>query len=80
MTDKNGQPVLYIHVLNALYSLIKAVLLYYQCFVTDIKSIDFKLNPYGLCIANKTVNGKQLILIWHVNALRFFMLTRKLLI
>ena len=70
MTDKNGQPVFYIWVLNALYRLMKAALLYYQWFIADIKSIQFELNPYDPCIANKIVNKKQLILLWHMDDIK----------
>ena len=36
MTDKHGHPVLYICILNAMYGIMRAVLLYYQHFVADI--------------------------------------------
>ena len=29
--------------------------------------MDFELNPYDLCIANKIVNGKQCTIIWYVD-------------
>ena len=70
MTDKNEQLVLYVQVLNALYRLMKAALLYYQWFVANIKSIEFELNPYDACITNKTVNEKQLTLLWHVDDIK----------
>ena len=35
--------------------------------MADIKSTSFKLNPYDPCIANKTVDGKQLMLVWHMD-------------
>ena len=31
----------------------------------------FKINPYDLCVANKTVNGTQMTVTWHVNDLKF---------
>ena len=30
-------------------------------------TIGFELNPYDPCVANKTINGKQLTLVWHVD-------------
>jgi hypothetical protein len=27
----------------------------------------FKLNPYDVCVANKTVNGKQITICFYVN-------------
>ena len=70
MTDKNGQLVLYVQVLNALYRLMKAALIYYQWFITDINSIQFELNPYNPCITNKTIDRKQLTFLWHVDDIK----------
>ena len=30
----------------------------------------FELNPYNLCVANKTVNGKQCTVVWYVDDLK----------
>ena len=68
--DSKGELVLYVHLLNALYGIMKAALLYYECFVCDIMAIGFKLNPYDPCVANKTVHGKQLTIAWHVDDLK----------
>ena len=32
--------------------------------------IGFELNPYDPCIANKTINGKQLTLVWHFSNIK----------
>ena len=58
--DKHGCLVLYMHILNAMYGIMRAALLYYQHFVASIWGIAFKLNPYNPCVANKQVDGKQL--------------------
>ena len=67
---ENGVPVLYVHVLNALYGTLKAALLFYKKLVNDLKSQGFVLNPYDICVANKMVNGKQLTVCWHVDDLK----------
>jgi len=36
-----------------------ASILYYKKFRKDIKSIGFEVNPYDICVANRTVNGNQ---------------------
>ena len=36
-------------------------------FVKDLKEVGFTLNPYDLCVANKTINGHQQTLCWHVD-------------
>ena len=33
-------------------------------------TIGFDLNPYYPCVANKTINGKQLTLVWHVDDIK----------
>jgi hypothetical protein len=68
--NRKGETVLYVRLLNALYGNMKAALLYYQCFVTDLQSIGFKINPYDPCVANKNVKGKQLTVVWHVDDLK----------
>ena len=30
----------------------------------------FKINPYDWCVANKTINGKQCTILWHIDDLK----------
>ena len=60
---KQGHPVLYMCILNAIFGIMRAVLLYYQHFMANIHGISFKLNLYDPCVANKMVDGNQLTLI-----------------
>ena len=53
--NAKGETVLYVQLLNALYGIMKAALLFYLRFVKDLKSVGFELNPYDPCIANKRV-------------------------
>ena len=62
--------MLYVRALNAIYGIMKSALLFYQKFVGDLMTIGFKLNPYDSCVANKTINGNQLTLVWHVNNIK----------
>jgi hypothetical protein len=68
--NSKGKTVLYVRLLNTLYGIMKAALLYYQRFVIDLKSVGFQVNPYNPCVANKTVKGKQLTVVWHVDNLK----------
>jgi hypothetical protein len=70
--NSKGETVLYVRLLNALllYGIMKAALLYYIRFVSDLKSIGFEVNPYDPCVANKTVAGTQLTIVWHVDDLK----------
>ena len=47
--------------------MLKASLLYYEQFVSDIKDIGYVINPYDACVANKIINNKQHTLTWHVD-------------
>jgi hypothetical protein len=51
------------------YGIMKSALLLYQKLVADLISIDFEINPYHPCVANKIINGKQLTICWHVDDL-----------
>jgi hypothetical protein len=68
--NKNGETVLYVKLLNALYGILKAALLFYKRLVKDLLGIGFKLNPYDPCVANKMVGGKQMTLCWHVDDMK----------
>ena len=49
--------------------MLKSSLLFYKKLRADLESIGFKVNPYDPCIANKTINGDQMMIIWHINDL-----------
>jgi hypothetical protein len=42
-------------------------ILYYKKFRKDIESVGFEINPYDVCVANRTINGNQQTLTWHVD-------------
>jgi hypothetical protein len=44
-----------------------ASLLYYQKFVKILTDIDFTINPYDPCVANKIIEGKQMTICFHVD-------------
>jgi len=43
---ERGQPVLYVHVIKAIYGMLLSALLYYNKFKADIEEFGFTLNPY----------------------------------
>jgi hypothetical protein len=67
---ENGQEVLYMELLRALYGKLMSELLFYKQLVIDLESLGFKLNPYDLCVANRMVNGKQHTVVWHVDDMK----------
>ena len=68
--NRNGETVLYVRALNAIYGIMKAALLFYIKFVKSLLSIGFELNPYDPYVANKTVDNLQLTVVWHVDDLK----------
>ena len=69
-TNRKGDTVLHVRALNAIFGIMKAALLFYQKFVGDLMDIGFELNPYDPCVANKTINKKQITLVWHVDDIK----------
>ena len=52
---ENGENVLYILVLRAIYGCIKSELLWYNLFSTTLYGFGFEINTYHKCVANKVV-------------------------
>jgi hypothetical protein len=44
-----------------------ASLLYYRKFVKSLTDIDFVINPYDPCVANKMIKGEQMTICFHVD-------------
>jgi hypothetical protein len=65
--DKKGNKQLLVQCQNALYGTMVASLLYYRKFVKRLTDIDFIINPYDPCVANKIVEGKQMTICFHVD-------------
>jgi hypothetical protein len=68
--DRKGTAILYMKMQKTMYGLLRSALLFYRKLVEDLESNGFKLNPYDLCVVNKTVNGKQMTVCWHVDDLK----------
>jgi hypothetical protein len=64
---ENGKKVLYLQLLQALYSCVQTALLWYNLFTNTLVQLGFKLNPYNLCVANSQIKGKQCTIAWYVN-------------
>ena len=66
----NGEPILYVRLLKALYGLLRSALLFYKKLRGDLKRMGFEVNPYDPCVANKMINGSQMTVTWHVDDLK----------
>ncbi len=45
------------------------MLLFSRKLVAELGDMGFEINPYDPCVANKTVNGTQMTVRWHVDDL-----------
>ena len=52
--------MLYCKILKALYGMIESALLWYDMFADVLMQEGFKINKIYKCVANKTLDGKQL--------------------
>jgi hypothetical protein len=68
--DRKGMAILYIKMQKAIYGLLRSALLFNKNLLADLESIGFKLNPYDPCVANKDMNGTQMMVCWHVDDLK----------
>ena len=69
-TGSKGKPILYIKMHNALYGIMRSVLLFYRIFVGDLEAYGSKINPYHPCVANMEVGGSQMTVVWYVDGLK----------
>ena len=69
-TIEYGRALLYIKLQKAIYGCLRSALLFYENLVSDLKSRGFIINQYNTCVANMTVNGKQITITWHVDDLK----------
>jgi hypothetical protein len=65
-----GKTVLYVRLRKALYGTLKAALLFWRHLSLSLKKQGFEANPYDQCVVNKTINGKQCTILWHVDDLK----------
>jgi hypothetical protein len=66
-TDKKGVRQLLVQCKNTLYGTMVASLLYYHKFTKSLLGIRFELNLNDLCVANKMIEGKQMMICFHVD-------------
>jgi hypothetical protein len=67
---KNGKTVLCVELLKALCGTLKAALLFWKLLSSKLVSWEFEINPCDWCVANKTMDGKQCTVPWHVDDLK----------
>ena len=76
--NKNEKPMLYVKLKKALYSTLRAALLFWRLLSDTLIEWVFVLNTYDKCVANKQINGKQCTIIWHVDDKKLSHLDKKM--
>ena len=70
VTNEKGITILYVELEKGLYGTLQAALIFWQNLTSSLQEWGFEINPYNWCVANKTVNRKQMIAVWHVDDLQ----------
>ncbi|MDA3875508.1 MAG: reverse transcriptase domain-containing protein [Halothiobacillus sp.] len=71
VTMERGQKVIYVILEKALYGTLQAAYLFWanlSKYLTE--ELGFTINPYDSCVANKTIDGSQCTVLWHVDDLK----------
>jgi hypothetical protein len=70
IASKKGKPVLYVELKKALYGTLQAAMLFWKDLTGNLVKWGFEINPYGWCVANKIIDGKQCTIVWHGDDLK----------
>jgi Reverse transcriptase (RNA-dependent DNA polymerase) len=65
--NHRGEKTIILRCQNAIYGTMVASLHYYKKFTKSLLDEGFTLNPYDPCVANKTVEGNQITICFHVD-------------
>ena len=68
---------MYVRVQKALCGCLKSALIIYKKLISYLESDGFEINPYNPCVANNTVEGKQLAITWHVGDIKILHVDKK---
>ena len=66
-----GKPVLYLELLNAVYGMLQAALLFWRKLSATLIAWSFEINLCDWCIATKMIDRKQCTILWYVDDLKF---------
>ena len=68
---ERGERVMYMELLKALYGTLRAARLFWQKLSKQLIDVwGFTPNKYDNCVVNKTINGHQMTVGWHVDNLK----------
>jgi hypothetical protein len=64
---ENGEQILYVRLIKAIYGCVESALLWYELFSSILQQMGFVLNPYDPCVENCQIEGKQCTIGWYVD-------------
>ena len=67
VTNEKWRTVLYMDLNKSLYGTLQAALLFWRNLTPRLQEWGFEIYPYNWCVVNKTVNGNQMRVVWHVD-------------
>jgi hypothetical protein len=67
---KKGKTIMYVQLKKTLYGTLQASLLFWKDLSKNLTDWRVVINPYDWCVANKTINGKQCTVLWHVDDIK----------
>jgi hypothetical protein len=70
LVQAGKKKVIYVELQKALYGTLDASLLFWRKLSKTLEDWGYERNPYDWCVMNKTVNGKQCTVLWHVDDLK----------
>jgi Reverse transcriptase (RNA-dependent DNA polymerase) len=70
MVPEGNKRAIYLRLTKALYGTLQAALLFWKDLSGALAEWGFELNEYDRCVANKTIDGKQCTILWHVDDLK----------
>ena len=70
VVTENGQRVLYVKMVQALYGMLISAVLFYKKIRYDLEEVRFSVNLYDICVANQIVQGTQHTVVWHIDDIK----------
>ena len=71
MRYENGKKVLYIKIIRDIYGCIDSALLWYKLYSETLEGMEFVINTYDICVANKMINRKQCTIVSYADDNKF---------
>jgi hypothetical protein len=70
LSKENGKNVMNVRLAKALYGTLQVAMRFWKDLTGYLEMLGFVLNLYDNCVANKTIDGTQCMILWHVDDLK----------